>query len=37
MVRVQLRFCVVFGRDQSVRANGNVPRNASIAVQPYFE
>ena len=33
MVLVQLKFCVEFGRSQSVRANGKVPRNASIATQ----
>ncbi len=36
IVRVQLAVCVTFGRSQSVRANGNVPRNASTATQLYL-
>ena len=36
IVLVQLAVCVVFGRSQSVRAIGNVPRNASTAVQLYL-
>ena len=35
IVLVQLAVWVVFGRSQSVRANANVPRNASAAVQLY--
>ena len=35
-VLVQLAVWVVFGRSQSVRANGNVPRNASMAFQLYL-
>jgi hypothetical protein len=33
IVLVQLKFWVALGRSQSVRANGNEPRNASIATQ----
>ena len=36
IARVQLAVCVTFGRSQSVRANGNVPRNASTATQLYL-
>jgi hypothetical protein len=36
IVLVQLNVWVVFGRSQSVRAKGNVPRNASTAVQLYL-
>ena len=32
----QLAVWVVFGRSQSVRAYGNVPRKASIATQLYL-
>ena len=34
---VQLAICVELGRSQSVRANGNWPRNASIATQFWLE
>ena len=36
IVLVQLAVCVVFGRSQSVRAYGNEPRKASMAVQLYL-
>ena len=36
IVVVQLAVCVVFGRSQSVRANGRLARNASIATQLYL-